>query len=84
MATGEEAEKLKIITAPPFYVQKVMENGFKTTLGTLVISGLHVLPVWIYGNNHGVWTNFIPSIVNHLSRFAFWRSLISIGYGLIL
>ena len=69
MGSGEQAEKLKSITAPPLYVQKVMANGFKTGLGTLVIAGIHVLPVWIYGNNHGVWAYFIPSILSYLGGF---------------
>ncbi|XP_060078025.1 CDP-diacylglycerol--glycerol-3-phosphate 3-phosphatidyltransferase-like [Ylistrum balloti] len=33
----------------PVICRKVMENGFKTPLGTYAITGLHVLPIWLYG-----------------------------------
>ncbi|XP_062516131.1 uncharacterized protein LOC134191523 [Corticium candelabrum] len=33
----------------PWWVQAVMAKGFKTSQGTLVTLGLHVLPLWIYG-----------------------------------
>lgn len=31
-----------------------LQIGFKTPLGVLTIAGLHVLPVWLYGYQHGV------------------------------
>lgn len=37
---------------PPFFVQKVMENGFKTMTGIFAISGLHLLPLWFYVINY--------------------------------
>ncbi|XP_036393259.1 uncharacterized protein si:ch1073-145m9.1 isoform X1 [Megalops cyprinoides] len=40
----------------PRWVQAVMTKGFKTPLGVLVIGGLHVLPVWLYGYQLGVLT----------------------------
>ncbi|XP_033747515.1 uncharacterized protein LOC117332639 [Pecten maximus] len=32
----------------PVVCRKVMENGFKTPLGTYAITGLHILPIWLY------------------------------------
>lgn len=39
-----------------------VQIGFKTPLGVFTIAGLHVLPVWLYGYQHGVLTNtfYIP------------------------
>ncbi|XP_031429492.1 CDP-diacylglycerol--glycerol-3-phosphate 3-phosphatidyltransferase [Clupea harengus] len=46
----------------PYWVKAVMAKGFKTPLGVFTIAGLHVLPVWLYGYQHGVLTNtfYIP------------------------
>ncbi|XP_043910492.1 uncharacterized protein LOC122787704 isoform X1 [Protopterus annectens] len=38
----------------PWWVQRVMANGFKTPVGFFAIAGLHVLPIWLYGYTHGV------------------------------
>ncbi|XP_066551715.1 uncharacterized protein LOC136718016 isoform X2 [Amia ocellicauda] len=38
----------------PSWVQAVMAKGFKTPMGAFAISGLHVLPVWLYGVHYGV------------------------------
>ncbi|XP_048581971.1 uncharacterized protein LOC5511306 isoform X2 [Nematostella vectensis] len=35
-------------TPQPLWVQAVMANGFKTAIGTYAITGLHVLPLWLY------------------------------------
>eukprot|EP00053_Salpingoeca_punica_P009421 m.84424 g.84424 ORF g.84424 m.84424 type:complete len:218 (+) comp15019_c0_seq1:67-720(+) len=32
----------------PVFVQRVMANGFKTPLGVAAITGVHVLPIWLY------------------------------------
>ncbi|XP_071327959.1 CDP-diacylglycerol--serine O-phosphatidyltransferase [Trachinotus anak] len=36
-------------TSSPRFIQAVMANGFRTPLGTWVVSGLHCLPLWLYG-----------------------------------
>ncbi|KAJ8403889.1 hypothetical protein AAFF_G00347570 [Aldrovandia affinis] len=40
-------------SASPQWIQTIMAKGFKTPVGVLAISGLHVLPVWLYGHQHG-------------------------------
>ncbi|XP_075891976.1 CDP-diacylglycerol--serine O-phosphatidyltransferase [Nelusetta ayraudi] len=35
-------------TVSPWFVRTIMANGFRTPLGTLVVSGLHCLPLWLY------------------------------------
>ncbi|KAL6471120.1 hypothetical protein MHYP_G00197700 [Metynnis hypsauchen] len=40
-------------TESPVWVQAVMANGFRTPLGVLTIAGLHGLPLWLYGIQHG-------------------------------
>jgi hypothetical protein len=32
-----------------------MANGFKTPAGVFVISGLHVLPIWVFGHRLSIW-----------------------------
>ncbi|XP_041920390.1 uncharacterized protein si:ch1073-145m9.1 isoform X1 [Alosa sapidissima] len=46
----------------PYWVNAIMAKGFKTPLGVFTVAGLHVLPVWLYGCQHGVLTNtfYIP------------------------
>ncbi|XP_020619779.1 CDP-diacylglycerol--inositol 3-phosphatidyltransferase 1-like [Orbicella faveolata] len=46
-------------TNPPSWVQTVMANGFKTPAGVFAVSGLHVLPVWLYGLKSHLWTPFM-------------------------
>lgn len=41
-----------------------MENGFKTGLGTVVILGLHCLPVWIYAMQNGLTEMYISNFLN--------------------
>uniref|UniRef100_A0A3B4VIE3 CDP-diacylglycerol--inositol 3-phosphatidyltransferase n=1 Tax=Seriola dumerili TaxID=41447 RepID=A0A3B4VIE3_SERDU len=36
-------------TCSPRLIQAIMTNGFRTPLGTWVVSGLHCLPLWLYG-----------------------------------
>ncbi|XP_070572093.1 uncharacterized protein [Ptychodera flava] len=52
----------------PFLVRKVMANGFKSPLGILVILGIHVLPVWMYGHYTKVlWVTFkVPLLLQFL------------------
>ncbi|XP_042343139.1 uncharacterized protein si:ch1073-145m9.1 isoform X2 [Plectropomus leopardus] len=40
--------KTSFISSPRF-IQAVMANGFRTPLGSWVVSGLHCLPLWLYG-----------------------------------
>ncbi|CAJ1065958.1 uncharacterized protein LOC109995351 [Xyrichtys novacula] len=35
--------------SPPI-IRAIMDNGFQTTLGLWVVSGLHCLPLWLYGS----------------------------------
>ncbi|XP_077996116.1 uncharacterized protein LOC144449458 [Glandiceps talaboti] len=65
----------------PWHVQKVMANGFKTPLGTLVICGIHVLPIWLYGHYTHVLTDNlgIPMWLQYLGI-----STMSIGRALCL
>ncbi|KAM9853174.1 uncharacterized protein ACBR49_004029 isoform 2-T2 [Aulostomus maculatus] len=49
--TGGEHWKDTFINSPRF-IQAIMANGFRTFLGTWVVSGLHFLPLWIYGYHH--------------------------------
>eukprot|EP00051_Salpingoeca_urceolata_P032924 m.18076 g.18076 ORF g.18076 m.18076 type:complete len:227 (-) comp5616_c0_seq1:51-731(-) len=32
----------------PGWVQRVMHNGFRTPIGSFVIAGIHVLPIWLF------------------------------------
>uniref|UniRef100_A0A4W5R3W4 CDP-diacylglycerol--inositol 3-phosphatidyltransferase n=1 Tax=Hucho hucho TaxID=62062 RepID=A0A4W5R3W4_9TELE len=41
-------------TDSPLWVQAIMAKGFRTPLGTWMISGLHGLPLWLYGYQRGV------------------------------
>ncbi|XP_048857503.1 uncharacterized protein si:ch1073-145m9.1 isoform X1 [Brienomyrus brachyistius] len=43
----------------PRWVQAVMANSFKSPLGVLAISGLHILPVWLYGLQMGILTQIL-------------------------
>uniref|UniRef100_A0A8C6SY24 Si:ch1073-145m9.1 n=1 Tax=Neogobius melanostomus TaxID=47308 RepID=A0A8C6SY24_9GOBI len=38
----------------PKLVQAIMANGFRTPLGLLVVSGLDVLPLWLYCSQRGL------------------------------
>ncbi|XP_072315082.1 uncharacterized protein [Eucyclogobius newberryi] len=38
----------------PKIVRAIMTNGFRTPLGVLVVSGLHGLPLWLYGAHQGL------------------------------
>ncbi|XP_021949151.1 uncharacterized protein LOC110846642 isoform X2 [Folsomia candida] len=57
----EDSSKTRpeIEVMPPRWVLKIMENGFKTPLGTWVILGLHCLPVWIFAMQHGLTDHFL-------------------------
>ncbi|XP_035658668.1 uncharacterized protein LOC118403910 isoform X3 [Branchiostoma floridae] len=41
-------------TSAPWWVEAVMAKGFKTPAGMFAITGLHVLPLWLYGHEAGV------------------------------
>ncbi|XP_070685816.1 uncharacterized protein [Pempheris klunzingeri] len=41
-------------TSSPRLIRAVMANGFRTPLGTWVVSGLHCLPLWLYGCRWGL------------------------------
>ncbi|KAL7400321.1 hypothetical protein ABVT39_010234 [Epinephelus coioides] len=53
--------KSSFITSPQL-IQAIMANGFRTPLGTWVVSGLHGLPLWLYGCQWGLLTHwlFVP------------------------
>jgi hypothetical protein len=53
------SKKGAVVVVTPKWMLKVMENGFKTPLGTWVILGLHCLPVWIFAMQHGITDLFI-------------------------
>ncbi|KAG7218375.1 hypothetical protein INR49_008011 [Caranx melampygus] len=36
-------------TCSPRLIRNIMANGFRTPLGLWVVSGLHLLPLWLYG-----------------------------------
>ncbi|XP_065831345.1 CDP-diacylglycerol--glycerol-3-phosphate 3-phosphatidyltransferase-like [Oscarella lobularis] len=38
----------------PWWAKKIMAHGFKTLHGFVAITGLFVLPLWIYGMQHGL------------------------------
>ncbi|XP_013380398.1 uncharacterized protein LOC106151603 [Lingula anatina] len=58
--------KVTPITAP-WLVQKVMEKNFKTFLGTVVILGVHILPVWLYGIQHQALVPLLPTVVQQIT-----------------
>ncbi|XP_040050511.1 uncharacterized protein LOC120829924 [Gasterosteus aculeatus] len=43
----------------PRFIRAVMANGFRTPLGTWVVSGLHCLPLWLYGAHRGLLTRWL-------------------------
>uniref|UniRef100_A0A8C9Y1L5 Uncharacterized protein n=1 Tax=Sander lucioperca TaxID=283035 RepID=A0A8C9Y1L5_SANLU len=50
--------KNSFITSPRF-IQAIMANGFRTPLGTWVVSGLHCLPLWLYGYQWGLLSHWL-------------------------
>ncbi|XP_059186700.1 uncharacterized protein si:ch1073-145m9.1 [Centropristis striata] len=46
-------------TSSPRFIQTVMANGFRTPLGTWVVSGLHCLPLWLYGYQWGLLSHWL-------------------------
>ncbi|XP_054459846.1 uncharacterized protein si:ch1073-145m9.1 isoform X2 [Anoplopoma fimbria] len=50
--------KDSFINSPPL-IQAVMANGFRTPLGTWVVSGLHCFPLWLYGCQWGLLTDWL-------------------------
>lgn len=52
----------------PWICKKVMANGFKTTTGTYAITGIFVLPLWLYGIQSKFLTDTIamPLLVQYL------------------
>lgn len=57
--------KNSFTTSPPF-IQAVMANGFRTPLGTWVVSGLHCLPLWLYGCQRGFLSQYLPPWIQAL------------------
>ena len=39
---------------PPYIIRKVFENGFKNIWGTLAVSGLFLLPLYLYMSSFGL------------------------------
>ncbi|XP_029302343.1 uncharacterized protein LOC115017789 [Cottoperca gobio] len=50
--------KSSFITSPRF-IQVIMTNGFRTALGTWVVSGLHCLPLWLFGYQRGLLSHWL-------------------------
>ncbi|XP_069022612.1 CDP-diacylglycerol--serine O-phosphatidyltransferase [Embiotoca jacksoni] len=49
-------------SSSPALIQAIMSNGFRTPLGVWVVSGLHVLPVWLYACRWGfLWSRWIQA-----------------------
>ncbi|XP_053278765.1 CDP-diacylglycerol--glycerol-3-phosphate 3-phosphatidyltransferase [Pleuronectes platessa] len=46
-------------TSSPRFIQVIMANGFRTPLGTWVVSGLHCLPLWLYGYQWGFLSHWL-------------------------
>lgn len=46
-------------TSSPRVIQAIMVNGFQTPLGTWVVSGLHCLPLWLYGCQRGLLAHWL-------------------------
>ncbi|KAM7399846.1 hypothetical protein PAMP_019087 [Pampus punctatissimus] len=46
-------------TSSPTIIQAIMANGFRTPLGTWVVSGLHGLPLWLYGDQRGLLSHWL-------------------------
>ncbi|XP_078482596.1 uncharacterized protein LOC113474121 [Ciona intestinalis] len=63
----------------PVIVKKIMKNGFKTSTGMVTVSGLHVLPIWLYAIQSGVpLLVTMPVITNGVTWF------LIVGRGLAL
>ncbi|KAI3354665.1 hypothetical protein L3Q82_019162, partial [Scortum barcoo] len=43
----------------PRLTRAIMANGFRTPLGTWVVSGLHCLPLWLYGYQWGLLSHWL-------------------------
>ncbi|CAG6007166.1 unnamed protein product [Menidia menidia] len=43
----------------PRLIRAIMANGFQTPLGVWVVSGLHVLPVWMYLSQRGLLSSWL-------------------------
>ncbi|ELT87632.1 hypothetical protein CAPTEDRAFT_132044, partial [Capitella teleta] len=51
----------------PWLVRAVMANNFRNLCGVMSVGSLHVLPVWLFCDYHGLLTNWaIPLAVQHL------------------
>uniref|UniRef100_A0A3Q3XKX9 Uncharacterized protein n=1 Tax=Mola mola TaxID=94237 RepID=A0A3Q3XKX9_MOLML len=46
-------------TGSPRFIQAIMANGLRTPLGTWVVSGLHGLPLWLYGCQRGLLSRWL-------------------------
>ncbi|XP_044209341.1 uncharacterized protein si:ch1073-145m9.1 isoform X2 [Thunnus albacares] len=46
-------------TTSPAIIQTIMANGFRTPLGIWVVSGLHCLPLWLYGYQRGLLSSWL-------------------------
>ncbi|XP_069766847.1 uncharacterized protein [Narcine bancroftii] len=67
------ADWKKKFESSPWWVRKTMSNGFKSTLGAFAISGLHVLPIWMYGYHKRVLTDtfLLPITLQRLATAFF-------------
>ncbi|XP_029373228.1 uncharacterized protein LOC115052904 isoform X2 [Echeneis naucrates] len=57
---GNRGSKWKnSFTNSPPIIQAIMANGFRTLLGLWVVSGLHCLPLWLYGLRWGLLSGWL-------------------------
>uniref|UniRef100_A0A3P9KGS8 CDP-diacylglycerol--inositol 3-phosphatidyltransferase n=1 Tax=Oryzias latipes TaxID=8090 RepID=A0A3P9KGS8_ORYLA len=57
--SGRGAQWKASFGSSPRLIRAIMANGFYTPLGMWVVSGLHVLPVWLYAYQEGLLSAWI-------------------------
>lgn len=56
----------------PWLIQKIMSNDFRSVLGTWAISGIHILPIWLYGYQKLILTKSLVLPVTAASIYGEW------------
>ncbi|CAL4125946.1 unnamed protein product, partial [Meganyctiphanes norvegica] len=62
-------EKPPSVQKPPVVVAKVLQNNFRSLFGIWAISGLHVLPIWLFGMQYEIFSQyliFVPEFIPYL------------------
>lgn len=57
------------VQKPPIVVAKVLQNNFRSPFGVWAISGLHALPIWLFGMQYNIFSQylfFIPDFIPYL------------------